>query len=230
MTRKEQNQFNMMQTVSQFLTINEEHISNKSALMGAHTKLKIHIESIEANSQIQAVNTKSDAAIKTIERLNIIDTTLKVLAGMAAHGASISDTRLKMASKVRLSELKKLRDTDFVIKVRAIYQVAIPFTAELAEWGIEKSDIDSLDSSSTEYLRKSPDMRNIKAKTIQATSEIKLLFDETNTHLKTTLDPMMLPFKVLKPSFHGEYLNARAIIDLGATRSKTKPTDENPAA
>jgi len=229
MTRKEQNQFNMMQAVYLFLSNNEEFIGNKLSLMGANKKLKVQIDGIDIHRQAQSVNTKSDAAIKIIERQTIIDIALKVLAGMAAHGASINDTHLKMASNVKLSELKKLRDNDFVIKIRAIYQVALPFSVELAEWGVDKLDIDSLDNIANEYLLKSPDMRNIKAKAIQATSDLKLLFDETNNHIKNTIDPMMLPFRALKPSFHGEYLIARAIIDLSATRSKTKPTDENPS-
>jgi hypothetical protein len=226
MTRNEQNQFTMMQSVHQFLTINELFFSNNSSLMAVYKQLKVQIDEIDTHSQVQAGNTKADSALKLQNKENIIETVLKVLAGMGAHGASINDTRLKMASNVKISELRRLRDADFVIKIRAIYEIALPIAIELGVWGVEKTDIDSLDRSPNEYMQKSPGIRNVKAKTVQATTDLKLAFDTTNTLIKSTLDPMMLPFKTLKPTFHGEYLIARAIIDLSASRTKEKPKND----
>lgn len=227
MTRVEMNQLNMMQSVDHFFTNNHSVISSNSAIVAACTKFKSLIDNINSQSQVQAVSTKADSVVKAGLKSSIVDTVLKVAAGMAAQGASTSDTRLKMAADITRSDLKKMRDADLLIKTRAIHEAALPLVAELGIWGVTKSDIDSLVSIADEYSTHSPDIRNLKVKTVQATSDLKSKFDETNTFIKSTLDPMMLPFKNLNPTFHGEYLNTRAIMNLGGGHT-TAPADTKP--
>ena len=228
MTTVEQNQFNMMQSVDKFFSNHQSQISNIPAIVAASNKLKSLIGDINSHSQVQAVSTKADSAIKADAKNSIIDNVLKVAAGMAAHAASTSDTRLKIAADITRSELKKMRDADLLIKIRAIHDAALPIVAELAIWGVTPSDVDALVSIADEYSTQSPGIRNLKAKTTQATINLKAKFDETNTLIKSTLDPMMLPFKNLNPTLHGEYLKARVIIDLGGGYT-TPPVDTKPA-
>jgi hypothetical protein len=229
MTRVEINQFNMMQSVDQFFTNNQSLISSNPAIVAACNKLKSLIGDINAESQVQAVSTKAGSAVKADVKTNITDTVLKVAAGMAAQAASTADTRLKIAADITRSELSKMRDADLLIKTRAIHEAALPLVTELAIWGVTKADVDALVSIADEYSTQSPDIRNLKVKTVQATTDLKAKFDETNTLIKNTLDPMMLPFKNLNPTFHGEYLKARAIVNLGgghtATQEDTKPAE-----
>ena len=227
MERKEMNQLSMMKSVEQFLTDNQLLIADKPALVAAHVNLKNLIDKIETLSRQQSVSTKADTAIKGEAKKNMIDTVLKVAAGMAAHAASTGDTRLKMTAAISHSKLDDMRETDFVNQVRTIYDAALPVAAGLAEWGVTQSDIDALDTSSGEYMSKSPTIRNVKVKAKQATSDLKANFDEANALIKTKLDAMMLPFKTLNPSFHGEYLNARVIIDLRGGHATT-PIDTKP--
>lgn len=215
MNRVEMNQFNMMQSVDQFFTSNQSLISSNPAIVAVCNKLKSLISDINSESKIQAVSTKAGSAVKADLKSSIIDTVLKVAAGMAAHAASTADTRLKIAADITRSELKKMRDADLLIKTHAIHEAALPLVTELAIWGVTKADIDALISIADEYSTQSPDIRNLKVKTVQATTDLKAKFDETNTLIKSTLDPMMLPFKNLNPTFHGEYLNARTIMNLG---------------
>jgi len=227
MTRVEMNQFNMMQSVDQFFTNNQSLISSNPAIVAAVNKLKSLISDINSHSQVQAVSTKADSAIKADAKKNIIDTVLKVAAGMAAHAATTGDTRLKMDADITLSDLKKMRDPDLVIKTRAIHDAALPIATGLAVWGVTQSDIDALYTIVGEYSTQSPGIRNLKAKTVQATTDLKANFDEANALIKTTLDAMMLPFKTLNPSSHGEYLNARVIIDLAGGHAAA-PIDTKP--
>ena len=228
MTRVEMNQFNMMQSVDQFFTNNQSLISSNPAIVAACNKLKSLIGDINSESQVQAVSTKAGSAVKADLKSSIINTVLKVAAGMAAQAASTADTRLKIAADITRSELSKMRDADLLIKTHAIHEAALPLVTELTIWGVTQSDIDALASIADEYSTQSPDIRNLKVKTVQATTDLKAKFDETNGLIKNTLDPMMLPFKNLNPTFHGEYLNARAIINLGGGHTAT-PADTKPA-
>ena len=223
MNRTEMNQFNMMQSVDQFFTINLLLLSSNPAIGKNAARLKTLIGEINAISQVQAVSTKADTTIKADIKSSLIDGALKVAGGMSAHAAATGDTRLKMIADISFSELNKMRETDFTIKIRAIYDAALPIAEALEVWGVTQADIDGLNTGVEEFTTKSPTIRNVKAKTKQATSGLKSKFDEGNDLIKNTLDPMMLPFKNLNPTLHGEYMNARAIIDRRATQTQTPP-------
>ena len=223
MNRTEMNQFNMMQSVDQFFTINLLLLSSNPAIGKNAARLKTLIGEINAISQVQAVSTKADTTIKADIKSSLIDGALKVAGGMSAHAAATGDTRLKMIADISFSELNKMRETDFTIKIRAIYDAALPIAEALEVWGVTQADIDGLNTGVEEFTNQSPAIRNVKAKTKQATSGLKTKFDEGNDLLKNTLDPMMLPFKNLNPTLHGEYMNARAIIDRRATQTQTPP-------
>ena len=223
MNRTEMNQFNMMQSVDQFFTINLLLLSSNPAIGTNVARLKTLIADINAISQVQAISTKADTTIKADIKSSLIDGALKVAGGMSAHAAATGDTRLKMIADISFSELNKMRETDFTIKIRAIYDAALPIAEALEVWGVTQADIDGLNTGVEEFTTKSPAIRNVKAKTKQATSGLKTKFDEGNDLIKNTLDPMMLPFKNLNPTLHGEYMNARAIIDRRATQTQTPP-------
>ena len=223
MNRTEMNQFNMMQSVDQFFTINLLLLSSNPAIGTNVARLKTLIGEINAISQVQAVSTKADTTIKADIKSSLIDGALKVAGGMSAHAAATGDTRLKINADVTFSDLNKMRETDFTIKIRAIYDAALPIAEALEVWGVTQADIDGLNTGVEEFTTKSPAIRNVKAKTKQATSGLKTKFDEGNDLIKNTLDPMMLPFKNLNPTLHGEYMNARAIIDRRATQTQTPP-------
>ena len=222
MNRVEMNQFNMMQSVVQFFTINQSVLSSNPAIGTNADRLKSLIGDINAISQVQAVSTKPDTTIKADIKSSMIDGALKVAGGMLAHAALTADTRLKMIADITISELSRLRETDLTIKIRALYDAALPIAEALAVWGVTQADIDGLNTGIEDFTTQSPVIRNLKAKTKQATSGLKSKFDEGNDLIKNTLDPMMLPFKNLNPTLHGEYMNARAIIDRRATQTQTQ--------
>lgn len=220
MTRVELNQFSMMQSVDQFLSKNNSIIGSNPAIVEAAKSLKTFISEIRTHSQKQAQSTKAETAIKSSAKSVIIETLLKVTAAMAARAATTSDVRLKMAAGVTRSELKKLRDAELLIKTNAIYEIASSIVEELEIWGISRADVESLKTYAEGYSIKSPEIRNLKLIAVQATSDLKAKFEETNTFIKNTLDPMMSPYRSQIPSFYGEYLKARTIVGLGGGHSK----------
>lgn len=220
MTRVELNQFSMMQSVDQFLSKNNSIIGSNPAIVEAAKSLKTFIGEIRTHSQKQAQSTKAETAIKTGVKNVIIETLLKVTAAMAARAATTSDVRLKMASNITRSDINKLHDTELLIKTNAIYEIASSIVEELEIWGITRADVESLKTYAEGYSVKSPEIRNLKLTAVQATSDLKAKFEETNAFIKNTLDPMMSPYRSQIPSFYGEYLKARTIVGLGGGHSK----------
>lgn len=218
MNRKELNFFGTMKSVNEFLTLNQTHFANKPAMVAAHDRLKITISNIESNEQTQAIDTTIDTTLKEKDKETLINNTLKVAAAMSAVAASTSDTRLKMIANVSKTDLSRMRESNLATKTLSIHQAALSIATELAIWEVTQADIDSLDSDSSKFLQRAPTNRNIKAITMQAKVEIKIKIAEGGVLLRDTIDALMLPYKTINSTLHGQYLVARAIIDRSATR------------
>ena len=220
MNRKAINLLNMLKSVVQFYAENPQLLTGKLALEAAVNKLKAYISDIEAQEKAQAKNAKADTALKGETKTALIKAALFVLAGMAAHAAATNDTRLKMDADITEYDLKRLRDNDFVTEIHTIYDLATEIAAELKVWHVEQSHIDILDTNSTAFQAKDPAIKNIKARSTQATAEIKAKLDEAYNFTKDSLDAMMLPFKMVDPTVYGHYQNARSIINTAGAHSK----------
>lgn len=224
MNRKEINLLGMIESVVEGLGNNQSFISDKPAILAVVAKLKTNLLEITSLKSKQAVNTKADTVVKGYKKGDLIANLLVVAAGVAAVGAEKNDVKLKMAGAISESALKNMRESDLVIKGHEVYETALSIATELAKWSVTKEEIDELGESTDSYLSQNPTIRNIKAKSVQATVEIKDKLDESYSLIKDQLDAFMLPYKKINPTFYGEYQNTRVIIARAATH--TKPTEK----
>lgn len=230
MTRKEINLLNMLKSLVQFFAENPTLLTGKPALEAAVDKMKAFIAEIEALEQAQAIDSKADTALKSETKTTLINAMLKVLAGVAAHAAATNDTRLKMAADVSEYDLKKMRDNNLITEARATYELVMQIAAELVVWNVTQTDIDALDTNSSAYNAKDPAIKNIKARSAQATKDLKAKLDEAYNFAKDTLDAMMLPFKMTDPTTYGHYQKARTIINTAGAHSKATTAETNVTA
>jgi len=219
MDRKEINLMDVIEEVMKFLDVNVSFYGDKMPIINVVNAINQNRVDINAFNQDQSVKTKADTEIKNESRIEIANLALKIAAGISAIAATKKDTRLKLLADVSPSYLKKMRDSDFIIKVRSIHDATIPLVTDLADWGVQSTDIDKLDTLLIDYVSKSPNARNVKVQTKQANSDMKAKINATAALLRDQLDPMMLPFKNLQPSFYTGYLNARIIIDRTGTHA-----------
>lgn len=214
----------MLKSVVQFFAENPQLLTDKPALQAAVDKLKSFIADVEALEQAQAKGTKADTALKGETKVTLIKAALKVLAGLTAHAAATNDTALKMDADFTERDLSKMRDNDLIVQIYAIYELALQLVAELAVWEVTKADIDALDTHSEAFEAKDPAIKNIKARSTQATADIKATLNEASKFTKDSLDAMMLPVKISNPVAYGHYQNARTIINTaGAHKKGTTP-------
>lgn len=225
MTRDQINLLSMLKSVVQFFSENPTLLTGKPALQDALDKLKAYIHEIELLEQEQAKNAKADTALKGETKAALIDAILKVLAGIAAHAAATNDTSLKMAADVTKNDLKKLRDNNLIVEARTYYELALPLDTDIAVWEVTQADIDTLDTNSTAFDAKDPAIKNIKARSTQATADLKLKLDKAYNFTKDTLDPMMLPIKLANSTLYGHYQNARTIINTAGGHGKPAAPD-----
>ena len=228
MDRKELDLENMIESIVEVLDNNQSLISDKQSIVAVQTKLKANITDVKSLKQKQAISTKADYAIKGYKKGDMIANLLIVAAGVAAVGAEKNDVRLKLLGAVTESALKNMRESDLVIKGHEIYEAAMTIIPELLVWNVTQDEVDDLGDSTDSYLSQNPTIRNIKAKSTQATKEIKAKLNESYNLIKDPLDALMLPFKKINPTFYGEYQNTRLIISHAATHSK--PLDKTAEA
>jgi hypothetical protein len=228
MDRRDLNSLNMMKSVEQFLTTNNLFFVDRPFILDAHEKLKTSITEIESKGQTQATDTQIETTLKNRDRNALTGITLRVVAAMGAVATTNSDIRLKITADVSKTDLNRMRENDYDTKINAIYQAALPFANELASWGVTLADIESLNTSVTDLTHQAPTNRNIQIKTKQATTEIKAKISETSALLHDTLDALLLPYKTLNPTLHGEYVIARTIIHTAATHRRKK--DDTPTS
>ena len=220
MNRAEINRYEMMKSVEKFFTENAALIANQPKLVEAHAKLRILCDEIHIINTQQAVTTKGVTAQKTENRVGLITSIIKVNDGLKAHAAATSDVKLKVETNISDSEINRLRDNNLAVRTQAIFTLAKPLATELATWGVTIADIDALETNKVTVMQKTPAIRNIRAIATQATNNIKDKLKETSTLLKDTVDPMMLPFKTVNPTFFGEYRIARSIVNRAATQTQ----------
>jgi len=220
MNRAEINRYEMMKSVEKFFTENAALIANQPKLVEAHAKLSILCDEIHIINTQQAVTTKGVTAQKTENRVGLITSIIKVNDGLKAHAAATSDVKLKVETNISDSEINRLRDNNLAVRTQAIFTLAKPLATELATWGVTIADIDALETNKVTVMQKTPAIRNIRAIATQATNNIKDKLKETSTLLKDTVDPMMLPFKTVNPTFFGEYRIARSIVNRAATQTQ----------
>lgn len=220
MNRAEINHYEMMKSVEKFFTENAALIANQPKLVEAHANLRTLCDEIHIINTQQAETTKGVTAQKTENRVGLITSMIKVNDGLKAHAAATSDVKLKAETNISASEINRLRDNDLAVRSQAIYALAKPLATELAVWGITESEIDALEISKVTVMQKTPAIRNVRAVTVQATANLKDKLKETSVLLKETVDPMMLPFKTINPTFFGEYRIARTIIHRTATQTQ----------
>ena len=226
MTRNEMNLVNMFKTVDGFLTTNHELLTEYPAIIAAHEHLQGEIVTIEELTEIQAQDTKVQTGLKGNEKEELDGVMIKVSDAMAAEAAATNDQELKMIADWPKSLLNRLREGDYHVKVQQVYKAALPLATKLAKWNVTLEEIESLNTLSTSLQKRTPDIRNVKVVSKQASTELHERISLQNTELKETLDKLMKPFSNINPTLHGQYTNARIVIDKSATQAK--PKDETP--
>ncbi len=216
----------MIYALLKFLRDNLSMFADKPAILEIITQLEAYAVEIEALEKIRDVTTESDYAIKKKSRADVTQKGLKVAAGLAAHAAKVKDVKLKLLAEVSENIFKNMRDADFVTYIGSIYDAAITLVTELLVWGVSKEDIDYLGENSITYKERTPAIRNIQVRSKQAKADMKLKFDESMDLIRDSLDPMMLPFKQLNPSFYSQYLSVRTIIHYPGTHPGKEEEDK----
>ena len=224
MTRNEMNLVNMFKTVDWFLDTNKELLKGYQPIIESHGRLKQGLLVLNDLSEAQAKDTKVQTELKSNEKDELDRTMIKVSDAMSAVAAATNNQELKLIANWPKSLLSRLREGDYHIKVQQIYKAALPLASQLLVWGVSAEEIEALNTLSSSFQKRTPDIRNVKVVSKQASTELRSKVAELNLEVKDTLDKLLKPFSNLNPTLYGQYTNARSIVEKAATQ--TKPKDD----
>lgn len=222
MNRKEMNLVNMFRTVDLFMDVNNELLKTYNPIIESHNRLKQGVLFIDNLFEKQATDTKVQTGLKSNEKLELDRIMIKVSDAMSAVAAATNDMELKLVANWPKSLLSRLREGDYHIKAQQVYKAALPLADKLLVWGVSADEIESLNTLSTSFQKRIPDIRNVKVVSKQASTELRDMVASLQLEVKDTLDKLMKPLNGLNPTLYGEYINARTIVDKAATQSKAK--------
>jgi hypothetical protein len=222
MTRKQLNQQAMLESVAAFLGLRATDLAANPAIAAIAATLQTILSSIRDLKQVQDRTTKGATRSKGELEAAIIAAIIKIGAALRAYATGAKNYDLLEVVTFSDTTIKHLRDSNLADKARTLYEAAVPVTGSLGIYGVYSTDVESLRENVPAYLQALSGSRGILNQTKQSTADIQLKLNEGKLLLKQNLDVYMLPYKAINATLHGEYLNARIIVDKAATH-ETKP-------
>ncbi|MFT3751374.1 MAG: hypothetical protein QM800_00275 [Paludibacter sp.] len=213
MNRREINLLGTFRTLEEFLNINLSSFDNNEPILGVIGELKIKNTKIRSLNELQAKITEADYAIKSVEEYILIDIAIKVSDALKVIAVSHKDARLKNEAKISRWELGRMRTKDMFARFRQLHTAALPYMPDLLSLGVTKDEIDSLNTAESELAKNAPAIQSIKAKTRQATIELRQLIADTYILVLETLDPLMQQYRIKNPMLYSEFASVRKMID-----------------
>ncbi len=131
-----------------------------------------------------------------------------------AFAVVTEDAKLESKMAASFSDLKNLRNGDFIPKIKdVIAEVETHKEALTAEYGVTEAQIEDLKADLNRFLDMNGEPRAYQIASTQATKSLADLFGEAHEILTTKLDKVMKIFKRRDPEFYNGYLAARVIVD-----------------
>lgn len=219
MTRKLLNSLEMFKAVDLYFDQNALLFADFEAIKTGHHFLKGEIAAIQKLSQTQSADANVQSGMKKIEKASLSTVIVKVNTAMNAVAITENDKELRLLTDISKTDLLKLREADFIIRINRIYNAAKSILDKLLKWGVTAEEVEMLDTTAASFAERSATMRNITAVTSNATNEINQKVKDVNSFLSDNLDKLLEPFKSMNVTLYGQYKIARKVIERAATQS-----------
>jgi len=147
-----------------------------------------------------------------------------VAAAGFAYATSINDATLQAKFKFSYSALFKKLDEELGPVVQNIHDDANTVIASLTPFGVTAGVLTSLQTVKDAYTAKVEAPRNAVAQRKTYKTQLKTLFKETTTLLKTQLDKLALQLKATEPDFFITYTNNRIVVNAATSHTEAAGT------
>lgn len=214
MTKSEENINSMFKAVSSLLTSNQAKVDTLPALATSVSNFNQKLGEIQSKDAEYTHLTSGKTDMKNDAEEDMIEAVLPIASALNVYAKINGKTDLKENSKVTVSDLRRLRDSELLIKAQYLHDIALTNVADLTNFGIAEADLTNLQSLVDSY-RASIEVKDTSfAEKSAARESLSKLFDDTNEILKEEIDMLMELFRTSDSDFYNSYKSARVIRDL----------------
>lgn len=214
MNKRQTNQKEMFDSVDLFLDSNMAKWSAIPKIVSLKSQFSALLPAITlaATDQDKAKTYlgKNKSQLKKVvaDSANIINDTIEAMARQTGNAV------LTRRMNVSATELFRLRNVDFMIKVQEIIAEADKYATVLStEYGLPTTEVDKLKADIDLFAEMNGLPRAYQVAAHQASQELASLIEQTNKLLTNGLDKLMSVFRHSDPTFYAGYHSARKIID-----------------
>ena len=169
---------------------------------------------ITQQSESQSTNRVGFRLVKEDLKLTMVRNAINIAARIKAYAVNTNDAVLRVEISQRMSYLMKKPDTVCADICRFVQNKGTELLTDLATYGVTTALLTDLNKSINYYVDSIPKPRaGIVAKK-QATTQMRLLFTNSDTVLKE-MDTLVTMLQFTEPDFYATYFSSRKLINPG---------------
>ena len=209
MEKKEITAQNLYQSLLNVMSTFNSAWSSNPAISAVVTNLTSLFGLLGLAGTTQTNTTKGVTQTKAQARSALVLMALAHSAAGMAYAASISNTTLRVNSKLTETELNKASDVKFVDLCQALYNLLNPLASSLNNFGANAATLLAFKNAIAAYQPVSQTPKNARAARRTSTLNVKAQITAIDTLVKEQLDPLMVQFKTANADFYNDYMGLR---------------------
>ena len=231
MNNSDSNKIRMYRTVNVTMLDNKDTWKDQEDIAAAQLRLDNYIKGIDNLSAEREKDGTAQTLVKHLTREDFVKSIMNVSGCLAAFCTARKMFVLRKEVHYAPYEVQYAKDSDLCDIATNLYNAALPYKDAMGAFMLKAQDIEDLNANNLAYKKAIPGKRVATGASVAAKEAMDLLFQETDQLLKDELDYLMQIFRDSNPMFYSKYRTARAIIDLGHGKKRTKDngTIENKA-
>ncbi len=214
MTKDDENQVTMIDSTWTLLDLNRSKLT-LPALQSALGELDATIGKVKEKAGEMMTATAGKAQTKADAEDAVLNELMPLAKALRAYGSKAGNAEISERAKVTESQLRHMRDTEFVAKARTIHKAATEKVDQLGDFGITAEKLASLKTRIDSFEKALGERESSVAQRKGARLSFYDYLDQALTLLEEQIDNLMEPFKVSDPQFFNEYWGARVVKDVG---------------
>lgn len=223
MTDRQENKLTMYKAVVNVAGSDTGTTSRVPAFADTLTRFQDLVSRIERTAREATTATAGKTVLKIATEGELIDKTVAVSSALSAFASQQRDVGLYEKAMVQRSTLRDLRDTEFPLHCKAIYELALGYEAELAQYGVSKEDIATLGDSISAFDTALTGQQGSTAIRTGGLKNLVELFGEADRILGEQMDKMVEVMRGYSREFYNRYFASRVIKDIGVRHEPEPP-------
>ncbi len=206
-------------TLQDLMSKNKTKWETNKAIKKVMTEIDTSVQNVQNLDAELLKNKKGITEDKKNKQTDLINSALKLQAGVLAYAASINDIILLKSIGFSKSKIEHSRDTVVYDLCKSIYDTAEPLKTELVDFMLVQEDFDKTKGDLEKYEASMQAPRTAvsedKTKNANLNDEVKKIDDL----IRNKLNYLMLPFRASDSKFYNSYKTACLVIELGKRKT-----------